>query len=182
MKKPCVILEVYDESQKILYMRFSLVKQWSIGPKWVKWPNSLNSFNFFLLESILKAKRNGYKYFLPDSSKPSQLKWNTWARLLLLRDVFDLSLHMGVQEYLPDVNGLILDWPKNINSLMGNNNYQIFYTSNRLAEMQDENGSNAEASVQRNLKKQIFWRFLETPNPEEYLECSISLKLLKKLL
>ena len=63
---------------------------------------------------------------------------------------------MGVQEYLPDVNGLILDWPKNINSLMGNNNYQIFYTSNRLAEMQDENGSNAEASVQRNLKKQIF--------------------------
>ena len=152
MKKPRVILGgVYDESQKILYMTFSLVKQWSIGPKWVKWPNSLNSFKFFLLESIFKAKRNGYKYFLPDSSKPAQLKWNTWARFSLLRDVFNLPLHMGVQEYLPDVYGSILDWPKKINSLIRNNNYQIFCASNRFAEMQDENGSNVEASVRRKL-------------------------------
>ena len=58
---------------------------------------------------------------------------------------------MGVQEYLPDVYGSILDWPKKINSLMRNNNYQIFCTSNRFAEMQDENGSNVEASVRRKL-------------------------------
>ena len=60
---------------------------------------------------------------------------------------------------------------------MWNNNYHSA-SSNRLPEMQDENDSNAEASVQGSLQKQMFWRFLQTPG--EHLECSILLKLLKK--
>ena len=42
---------------------------------------------------------------------------------------------------------------------MRNNNYHSA-SSNRLPEMQDENDSNAEASVQGSLQKQMFWRFL----------------------
>ena len=77
------------------------------------------------------------------------------GKISIVKRCFQLTLAHGLTRIPVGclLYGLILDWPKSSNSLMPNNSYHTFYASNRLAEMQDENDCNAEASVQRSRKK-----------------------------